>query len=109
MVESTTKTFDQLPSIKALKDHFDNVTDKLHLRELLNQESRNEKLRVEHSDKFIADFTHAKIDEDGFTKLLAVAEEAHLFDKIGAMFSGQKINNTEKRSVLHVALRMLES
>lgn len=40
--------------------------------------------------------------------LQKVAEEAHLFDKIEAMFTGQKINMTEKRSVLHVALRMSE-
>ena len=89
MVESKTgTTFDQLPSVVALKEHFNKVTANQHLRTLLNQESRNEKLRVEHSDKFIADFTHAKIDEEGFTKLLKVAEEAHLFDKIEAMFSG---------------------
>ena len=110
MVESSTaKTFDELPSVKALKEHFDNITNKKHLRDLLNQESRNQKLRVEHEDKFIADFTHAKIDEEGFAKLLAVAEEARLSEKIQAMFAGQKINNTEKRSVLHVALRMMES
>ena len=54
------------------------------------------------------DFTHAKIDADGFSKLLAVAEETKIFEKIEGMFSGQKINNTEKRSVLHVALRMME-
>ena len=110
MVESSkTGTFDQLPSVVALKEHFNKVTEKLHLRELLNQESRNEKLRIEHSDKFIADFTHVKIDEEGFSKLIKVAEEAKLFEKIESMFAGQKINNTEKRSVLHVALRMLES
>jgi len=38
-----------------------------------------------------------------------VAEETHLADKIASMFRGDKINNTEKRSVLHVALRMKES
>lgn len=39
---------------------------------------------------------------------MAVAEEAKVFEKIEAMFGGHKINNTEKRSVLHVALRMRE-
>jgi glucose-6-phosphate isomerase len=110
MVESKTGgTFDQLPSVQALKEHFNTVTANSHLRTLLHQESRNDKLRVEHSDTFIADFTHAKIDEEGFAKLLKVADEAKLFDKIEAMFAGQKINNTEKRSVLHVALRMIKS
>ena len=110
MVESKTGvTYDQLPSVQALKKHFTTVTQTTHLRTLLNLDSRNAHLRVEHGDHFIADFTHAKIDEEGFTKLLKVAEETRLFDKIEAMFAGQKINNTEKRSVLHVALRMLES
>ena len=54
------------------------------------------------------DFSHAKIDKEGFSKLMAVAEEAKFFEKIEAMFGGHKINNTEKRSVLHVALRMRE-
>ena len=54
------------------------------------------------------DFSHAKIDKEGFSKLMAVAEEAKDFEKIEAMFGGHKINNTEKRSVLHVALRMRE-
>lgn len=54
------------------------------------------------------DFSHAKIDKEGFSKLMAVAEEAKVFEKIEAMFGGHKINNTEKRSVLHVALRMRE-
>lgn len=85
------------------------MTNKTHLRELLSKEERNAKLRVEHEEKIIFDFTHAKVDEEGFTKLLAVAQEAKIFEKIEAMFSGKKINNTENRSVLHVALRMLES
>jgi len=110
MVETKSfATFDQLPSIKALKEHYDQVTNKSHLRELLQNESRNAKLRVEHEDRVIFDFTHAKIDEEGFAKLQQVAQEAQIFQKIEAMFAGQKINNTEKRSVLHVALRMLES
>lgn len=45
---------------------------------------------------------------EGFEALVKVAEESKLAEKIEAMFSGQKINNTEKRSVLHVALRMSE-
>jgi len=40
--------------------------------------------------------------------LQEVATDSKLFEKIDAMFNGEKINNTEKRSVLHVALRMSE-
>ncbi len=88
MVEQSNSTFDKLSSVQALKAHFDGVTSNTHLRALLNDEQRNAKLRVDHSDQFIFDFTHAKIDEEGFAKLLAVAEEAKLFDKIEALFSG---------------------
>lgn len=65
-------------------------------------------LRASLNDDIYLDFTHAKIDESGFKTLLKVAEDVHLHDKIEAMFTGLKINNTEKRSVLHVALRMRE-
>ena len=54
------------------------------------------------------DFTHAKIDASAFGLLKDVANEAKIFEKIGAMFEGKKVNPTEKRSVLHVALRMRE-
>lgn len=78
------------------------------MRELLKDEARNAQLYVEHAGKIVFDATHCKIDQDGFNALVKVAEETHLFDKIEAMFSGKKINNTEGRSVLHVALRMNE-
>ena len=57
----------------------------------------------------ILDFTHSKIDQQGYSKLLELAEEVKLNEKIEAMFRGEKLNNTEKRSVLHVALRMQET
>ena len=41
-----------------------------------------------------------------YSALLEVAKEAEVSSKIGKMFAGEKINSTEKRSVLHVALRM---
>lgn len=51
------------------------------------------------------DFTHTKLDAEAYQLLGKVAEETKVFDKIRAMFAGEKINNTEGRSVLHVALR----
>lgn len=50
----------------------------------------------------IVDFTHTKIDKKGIELLLDVANNAKVFDKIDQMFSGEKINNTEKRPVWHV-------
>ena len=80
MVEATQQqTFNNLASVKALKDHFDQVTSKTHLRDLLVEEERNGQLRVglkTESEDCIFDFTHAKIDSEGFKALLKVAEEA---------------------------------
>lgn len=101
-------TFDKLPAVQSLKQHYEHVTQKAHLKELLKDEKRNARLRVEHGDNLIFDATHCKIDSEGFSGLIKVAEETRLFEKIEAMFTGKKINNTEKRSVLHVALRMNE-
>jgi len=107
MVDSTAPTFDKLASVVALKKHYDDVTSKLHLKDLLDDELRNEKLRVRAFDKkAILDFTHVKIDQTGYDLLMNVADEAKLHDKVSAMFKGEIINKTEKRSVLHVALRM---
>ena len=52
------------------------------------------------------DLSHAKIDAEGLALLKQVATEVKLFDQIEELFQGKKINVTEKRSVLHVALRM---
>lgn len=69
---------------------------------------RNSHLRAALGEDVILDFTHSKIDQKGFEILQEVATDSKLFEKIDAMFDGKKINNTEKRSVLHVALRMSE-
>ena len=107
MVEAaSSSTFDRLASVQALKNHFDHATNQTHLRELLAQDTRNQKLRAQFVEDFVLDFTHAKIDAEGFNLLLKVAEETKLAERVEEMFSGKKINNTEKRSVLHVALRM---
>ncbi len=106
MVESAQKTFDKLESVETLKAHYALHTSKTHLKDLLNDEERNNKLRTQVGDDIFFDFTHTKIDSLGFDLLKKVAEEAKLTEKVNAMFNGDKINNTEKRSVLHVALRM---
>lgn len=62
-------------------------------------------MTAEHSG-ITLDFTHAKLDLPGLEKLTSIAKEANLSSKIDSMFKGEKINITEKRSVLHVALRM---
>lgn len=51
------------------------------------------------------DCTHTKLDTKGLDLLKAVADETKVFAQIQSMFKGEIINNTEKRSVLHTALR----
>ena len=53
----------------------------------------------------IWDYTHTKIDSEGLRLLKEVAKETKIQENVEKMFKGSKINNTEKRSVLHVALR----
>ena len=56
----------------------------------------------------ILDYTHSKLDAKAFELLQKVVEEGNVFSRIQAMFNGEIINTTEKRQVLHVALRMSE-
>jgi glucose-6-phosphate isomerase len=68
MVEST-QTFDKLPSIQDLVNHYKTTTSKTHLRDLLNDRVRNEHLRASFEAKdseIILDLTHTKIDQEGF-------------------------------------------
>ena len=76
MVESkSTITFDKVASIVALKKHYDEVTSKTHLRDLLQDEERNNKLRFLMGKNTHMDFTHTKIDSKGLDLLLEVAKE----------------------------------
>ena len=97
-------TFDKLASVSPLKTHYNTTLTNTHLKTLLSDSSRNEALRTTCGN-FILDATHTKIDAKGMEMLKAVAEETKVFEKIQEMFKGEVINNTEKRSVLHVALR----
>jgi glucose-6-phosphate isomerase len=51
------------------------------------------------------DFSKNLIEDETFEMLLALAKEKHVFNKIQDMFDGEKINSTEERAVLHIALR----
>jgi len=58
-------TFDLQPSVVTLKNHYDTVTSKTHLKDLLQDQQRNDSLVVKIGDQLIADFTHTKIDMQG--------------------------------------------
>ncbi len=94
----------RLPAWKALAAHSKEI-GKLHLRELFASDSaRGEKLVAEGAGLFL-DYSKNRITETTLGLLLQLAEESRLRARIDAMFRGDKINVTEKRAVLHVALR----
>jgi len=89
---------------KALEAHAA-TSRTLHLRDLFAQDpTRGERLQVEAAGIYF-DYSKNRITDDTVKLLLQLAEESGLRSRIDAMFRGDKINVTEKRSVLHVALR----
>jgi glucose-6-phosphate isomerase len=92
------------PAWKALETHFRTVRD-LHLRQLFAEDpSRGERMTLEAMGLYF-DYSKNRITDETLRLLLRLAEDAGLRAGIDAMFRGEKINVTEKRSVLHVALR----
>jgi glucose-6-phosphate isomerase len=92
------------PAWKALAAHYKEVK-RMHLRELFAADSnRGQRLTVEGAGFFL-DYSKNRVTDRTIELLLRLAEESGLRDRIDAMFGGEKINTTEKRAVLHVALR----
>jgi glucose-6-phosphate isomerase len=101
---TATKTVTELPAWKALSAHFQKI-DRLHLRELFAQDpKRGERLTVEAAGLYF-DYSKNRITDETLALLLQLAEQSGLRARIDAMFAGEKINVSEKRAVLHVALR----
>jgi glucose-6-phosphate isomerase len=89
---------------KALAAHYKKVQN-LHLRKLFADDSK----RGEHMSAGVAglflDYSKNRITDQTIKLLVQLANESDLRGRIEAMFSGEKINVTENRAVLHVALR----
>jgi glucose-6-phosphate isomerase len=99
-----TITLTERPAWKALAAHHQNVRG-LHLRKLFADDpKRGERMTVEAVGLFL-DYSKNRITDDTVKLLTELAEESGLSSRIDAMFLGEKINITEKRAVLHVALR----
>lgn len=80
------------------------ATDRSSIKSLLEDPSRMGNYTFDHLD-FHFDFSKNEISDDAMNALIDLARECHLEEGIQAMFNGDKINETEGRSVLHVALR----
>ncbi len=93
-----------LPAWKALETHYQAVRD-LHLRNLFAQDpGRSARFAVEAEGLYF-DYSKHRITDETMPLLLELARQSGLRERIDAMFAGDKINLTENRSVLHVALR----
>ncbi len=89
---------------KALARHYEQVRD-VHLRELFAQDpQRGERLTLEAVGVFL-DYSKNRVTDETLRLLVQLAEESDLRRRIDAMFRGERINVTENRSVLHIALR----
>ena len=92
------------PAWKALQGHYEKVKD-LHLKELFASDpKRGERLTAEAAGVYL-DYSKHRVTDETLSLLLQLAEESGLRERIDAMFRGEKINITEHRAVLHVALR----
>jgi glucose-6-phosphate isomerase len=89
---------------KALQAHHQKVGD-VHLRALFAADpTRGERMTAEAAGVYL-DYSKNRITDETLGLLLQLAQESGLRERIDAMFRGEKINITEKRAVLHVALR----
>jgi glucose-6-phosphate isomerase len=95
------------PEWAALNEHFQKIKD-IHLRQLFaNDPTRGERLTAEAVGLYF-DYSKHRLTEETIRLLIQLAEACGLRHRIDAMFRGDKINVTEDRAVLHVALRALK-
>jgi glucose-6-phosphate isomerase len=93
------------PGWQALEAHHAAIAD-VHLRELFADDpTRGERLAVEDVGLYL-DYSKHRITDETVRLLVTLAEEVGLRERIEAMFTGERINVTEGRAVLHVALRV---
>jgi glucose-6-phosphate isomerase len=103
MAEHTT-SIDQTPEWRALQRHHEELAGS-HLRDLFGADpARGETMTCEAGDLYL-DWSKHRVTVETVRLLVALAERAGLRERIDAMFAGQRINTTENRPVLHVALR----
>jgi glucose-6-phosphate isomerase len=96
--------YTQTKAYQYLADHFETM-EQAHLKNLFKADNeRFNKMSVRFED-ILLDYSKNRIDDETIALLIQVAKECMLKDAIGAMFSGEVINMTEGRPVLHIALR----
>ena len=92
------------PAWAALEKHYHKIKD-VHLRQLFAEDrERGERLAVEAAGIYF-DYSKNRITDETLRLLIHIAQESGLRERIDAMFRGDRINVSEKRAVLHIALR----
>jgi glucose-6-phosphate isomerase len=106
-MKTTIKPLTQRPAWKSLAAHCKKIKA-VQLRQIFADDpKRGERMGIKAAGLFL-DYSKNRVTEETIKLLLKLAEESGLKSRIGAMFKGDKINITENRAVLHVALRAPE-
>jgi glucose-6-phosphate isomerase len=100
----TDRPLPERPAWKDLEAHFQKVRE-LHLRQLFAADRERGKHMTAEGAGIYLDYSKNRITDETVKLLLQLAEESGLRQRMDAMFRGDKINSTENRAVLHVALR----
>src|ERR1700723_2934709 len=102
--KSTDRPLTARPAWKSLQGHFQRIREK-HLRQLFAADTERGKRMTAEAEGIFLDYSKNRVTDETLQLLLKLAEESNLRSRIDAMFRGDKINVSEKRAVLHVALR----
>lgn len=94
----------ELKSFQALKAHFEK-TQHLHMRDLFAADPSRANKYTLRLDDFMLDYSKNRITDETMPLLVELAKECNIEQKRDEMFSGKRINFTEDRPVLHIALR----
>ncbi|MDA8430334.1 MAG: glucose-6-phosphate isomerase [Geobacteraceae bacterium] len=103
-MSSTLQPLTQLPAWQALQTHYEDIKD-VHLRQLFADDPQRGTRFTAEAVGFYLDYSKNRITGETLRLLLQLADESGLRARIDAMYAGERINSTENRAVLHVALR----
>ena len=92
------------PAWKALEQHYAQIRD-VHLRQLFSDDPDRGKRMAVEAEGIYLDYSKNRLTDETLRLLVQLARECGLSERIEAMFRGERINTTENRAVLHVALR----
>jgi glucose-6-phosphate isomerase len=104
MTTVTTTPLRRRTAWRALERHYDAIKGR-HLRDLFAEDPRRGGRLVAEGAGILLDYSKNRITDETLSLLIQLADESGLRERAEAMFSGEKINVTENRAVLHTALR----